>query len=274
MLEAAVHPAASFVTLTYNDKYKPLDGCVRPEVLSGFMKRLRYHVGNPGIRFYGVGEYGDKTWRPHYHLALFGIDPTLRTHCQYIEDAWKVARGVDAGNSLGFTYTGSLTVASAQYIAKYVTKKMTNEKDPRLCGRAPEFARMSLRPGIGALSVSQIAAALQNFGGLSGLDGDVPKVLTHGRTNWPLGRYMRARMRLAMGMHPGEPEDVTYRKTAELLNVYKDYLNDAELAEETGPSGRLTTKGYLLATARKRAIETHKMVSMEYRQKIYGKEKL
>lgn len=274
MLEAAVHAAASFVTLTYNEENKPKDGCVRPEILSGFMKRLRYHVDQPGLRFYGVGEYGDQSWRPHYHLAIFGLDHTYRPHKTAVQDAWKVVHGAEDGNSLGFTMVGSLTLSSAQYIAKYVTKKMTNEKDPRLCGRTPEFARMSLRPGIGALSVSQIASALQDFGRLPGDHGDVPKVLTHGRANWPLGRYMRSKMRGAMGMHPGEPEDVTYKKTAELLNLYKDYLNDAELAEETGPTGRLTTKGYLLAVARKRAIETHKMVKMETRAKIYGSKKL
>lgn len=37
-----------------------------------FFKRLRKWYGKP-IRYFGTGEYGSKTQRPHYHFIIFGL---------------------------------------------------------------------------------------------------------------------------------------------------------------------------------------------------------
>jgi len=216
MLEAAVHPASSFITLTYNDQNNP--GTLVPSHLQLWLKRIRKGYGAP-LRFYGVGEYGDITERPHYHVALFGHDPK---HHYAVERTW----------DYGYSYTGELTLHSAQYIAGYVTKKLTATNDPRLNGRYPEFARMSLRPGIGAPGLSQVAAALQNKHGWDEITrtADVPGMLRHGGRTMPLGRYMRLRLRQEMNFTElTQSEEAAFKAQQKMLDVYRDYLTAEEL---------------------------------------------
>ena len=103
----------------------------------------------------------------------------------------------------GRIHVGSLTVESAHYIAGYVTKKMTDADDRRLEGRPPEFARMSLKPGIGAGAVSDIASTVLTHD-LS-VDGDVPVTLRSGGKVKPLGRYLVRRLRKECGRAEGAP---------------------------------------------------------------------
>lgn len=170
MLESFKHNTNAFVTLTYADEYLPPGGTLVPKHLQAFLKRLRKSVYPTEIRYFGCGEYGDESQRPHYHLALFSLGP---------EDAEKI----DKAWGLGHSFTGDLTHDSAQYISGYVTKKMTNANNEKVAkwlnGRHPEFARMSLKPGIGALAVSDLADALTTGPGCDALSrvGDVPHAL-------------------------------------------------------------------------------------------------
>lgn len=217
MLEALVHADASFVTLTY-DKYNlPDGGSVVPRDMQLFLKRVRKNVGR--CRFFGVGEYGDHSWRPHYHLALFGIGPD---RAQDIQKCWRY----------GFSYTGTLTRDSAQYVAGYVTKKLTQVNEftyEKLLHRHPEFARMSNRPGIGALAIDQVAQALLNRHGWDSIErnGDVPTALRSDGRMQPLGRYMRRKLREKMNFKEhGQTEEAAWKASAEMLVMYKDYLLD------------------------------------------------
>lgn len=243
-LEAAVHAASTFLTLTYDKAHLPLGGTLVPRDMQLFLKRLRKRAGVP-IRFFGVGEYGDQSFRPHYHLAVFGLDPGSR----FFKECW----------DYGFVYPGSLTLDSAQYVAGYVTKKMTGKDDARLGGRYPEFARMSLRPGIGAPAVSDVVQALQTDMGQRAIvaRGDVPSVLRQGGRSLPLGRYMRGRIREAIGHRfIEENPDETFRRTAEMLNLYKDYL--------------LSTEAPLSLAAWKARRDAQKVLNMETKARIYG----
>lgn len=91
---------------------------------------------------------------------------------------------------------GAISISSAAYIAGYVVKKWTNAEEPALNGRHPEFARMSLRPGIGADAMTDVALAMMR----SRFDGpDIPTVLRHGPKMFPLGRYLRRKLRDELG---------------------------------------------------------------------------
>lgn len=186
MLESYQHESSFFVTLTYDKEHIPEDGSLRLRDVQLFLKRLREQVSPERIRYYVVGEYGDRSMRPHYHLCLFGLrDPNMVSLC------WPS----------GMVHVGSLTPQSASYVCGYVCKGMTKEEDVRLGGRRPEFARMSLRPGIGAGAVAVIAAAVNTKGGAEYVvrHGDVPGVVRAEGEKWPLGRYLLARLRAEAG---------------------------------------------------------------------------
>lgn len=160
-----------------------------------FMKRLRRSV-NGRIRFVGCGEYGDESGRPHYHLCLFGFMPSKhvvgkdwRACCCEVCKAW--GKG---GVSVGF-----VSDASAAYTVSYVMKGMTKVDDERLKGRTPEFARFSLRPGIGAGAAEVIAAALVDGAGTLRCGGDVPNTVRIG-AKLPLGRYIRRKVAERVGV--------------------------------------------------------------------------
>lgn len=196
ILEAYKHPYSCFCTFTYNDESLPGDGSLRPDDFSRFLDTYRKSIRPEKVRYFMVGEYGDETWRPHYHAALFGVPRTD----DRIQHAWK----------LGFVHAGDLTPQSAAYLAGYVTKKLTSAEDVRLGGRYPEFARMSLRPGIAANSMADVAASMmEDAEGAKEICriGDVPGALRVGGSTYPLGRYLRSKLREEMGFESSKAPD-------------------------------------------------------------------
>lgn len=201
MLESRLHAHNAFVTLTFAE---PAPVQVHPKELQAFMKKLRKIYPAP-IRFFGVGEYGDKSWRPHYHLALFGVSFLDQ---EFVERAWtRWDSEQEKVVSKGFVQMGELNEKSAAYLCGYVTKKLTKREDERLDGRHPEFTRMSLRPGIGGDAARVFAAGYSDRGGAAGLAlaGDVSPVVSIGRSKMPMGRYIRERTREALGMDKKMP---------------------------------------------------------------------
>lgn len=170
MLEAKQYEHNAFVTLTYDPKHiKWVPGVNRetgeiepvttliPEDLTKFMKDLRryykYHYNHENIRFYACGEYGSKTFRAHYHLIIFNLPIQDKTkyflnaegdqiyHSEIIEKIW----------GKGLTTVGDVTQKSAEYVARYVLKKIKGKDAAEIyekLGIEPEFVRMSRRPGI------------------------------------------------------------------------------------------------------------------------------
>jgi hypothetical protein len=207
MMEALCHEKNSFVTLTYSDDEldKRLvnngkDGfSVSITETQGFLKRLRDRISPERIRFYAVGEYGDKSYRPHYHVAIFGkgcsckngsctqrkkdiirtklkdnsndkadfnwYSHVLCEDCYNIEKAWQ---------GRGFVDIGELNPQSSGYLCGYVLKKLFKEKEKlEALGLWPEFAHGS--KGIGKDYVDTLVEMVLAGGDAALTDvGDVP----------------------------------------------------------------------------------------------------
>lgn len=264
MLEAMAHTNNAFVTLTYDQERFPPGGSVNPDHVQDWLKRLRFEIAPTRIRYYLVGEYGDSTFRPHYHVALFGLPTCVRGRtehrlssccgpCDLVRNTWGFG-GVDLGE---------LTMQSSAYIAGYVTKKMTKADDPRLEGRAPEFARMSLRPGIGALSIPEIAKTVQDsmYEDTLKAEGDVPVSLNRGRRSMPLGRYLRRKLREEIGRSADTPECVVGRVVSEMSKLYEEAREEAKMGGT--PEAFLDKKGIY------HYLNAQKIRNLEARSKIF-----
>lgn len=156
-----------FLTLTYDDDHLPAFGSLDRSHVQKFVKRLRRAVvgvqAAPGsdrrpVRFFGCGEYGTRTRRPHYHLLLFNVRFTDRE--RYGDKTFTSAL-VSSLWPYGSHLIGDVTPASASYVAGYASKKVFGRVEAErhyevvdpLTGecfqRVPEFSCMSLKPGIG-----------------------------------------------------------------------------------------------------------------------------
>lgn len=196
LLETCKHEASTFATLTYSDDCEPVGGTLVPRDLQLFFKRLRKADGRNAIRYFACGEYGDRTSRPHYHAAIFGFPTCENSGLVRGECACRPCCVVRETWGFGHVMLGEISISSAAYIAGYVVKKWTSKDVPALNGRHPEFARMSLRPGIGADAMLDVALAMRR----SPLDERViPAGLRHGSKILPLGRYLRKRLRGELG---------------------------------------------------------------------------
>lgn len=112
---------SAFVTLTYNDENVPktinkdtgeVINTLQYSDVQKFIKRLR-KLQRAKLKHYTVGEYGDKTQRPHYHQIVFN------TEIENIQKAW----------GLGFVKVGTTTNASIRYVTKYMGKRVENTPD-------------------------------------------------------------------------------------------------------------------------------------------------
>lgn len=213
LLESMSHGQSSFVTLTYDDDHVPRDGSLRPIDMCNWLKRLRKEVAPRRLRYYVVGEYGDDSWRPHYHGAIFGLSSQEN---EVVKQTW----------GKGNVYCGDLTFNSAQYIARYVTKKLTDKEDLRLWGKYPEFSRMSRKPGIGAHSVQSVARTFLQCcsEGLVKDLADVPGVLRHGKKLMPLGRYLKGKFRENLGLPKETPVAVLQKYGKEMRELLQAYV--------------------------------------------------
>lgn len=140
-----------FLTLTYDDEHLPEGGTLVRRDPQLFLKRLRDRHG-AGIRFYGCGEYGEKSNRPHYHLILFNFAASDKKFYKTAANGETLYTSADIGELWpdGFNVIGDVSFKSCAYVSRYVTDKMKGEAaEGHYAGRLPEFSMMSRRPGIG-----------------------------------------------------------------------------------------------------------------------------
>lgn len=248
MLEQLCHSESCFVTLTYKPELLPPGGTLVKSHYKNFLKNLRKRLAPIKIRYFFAGEYGEESQRPHYHAALFGIGPS---YSKIIDRAW----------GKGFTYTGDLTADSAQYIAGYCTKKVLKKFE--LGDRLPEFSQPSLKPGLGALAVNKITDFLTSDVGANYLlsNGDVPFILNHGSKTFPLGRYLRMKIRQEYGFENVNAQEGWKEKVKEEMRALRE--------EVTGGSPVLTK---IYSTESIIRISSHqKILNLEAKHKLFEK---
>lgn len=151
--EKQMHPISTFLTLTYDDKHLPADKSLVREDPQLFLKRLRDRLSPVRFRFYGCGEYGETSLRPHYHMILFGMDFLDKKYYKTSKTGEKLytSKFCQEVWPMGFNVLGDVTFKSCAYVARYVTDKINGEMaEDHYQGRLPEFSMMSRRPGIGA----------------------------------------------------------------------------------------------------------------------------
>lgn len=228
ILEANQYKDNAFVTLTYDDDHLPAGGTLVPKDAQDWLKRLRTAWADAQkkqgmepsrIRFYLVGEYGDTSFRPHYHAALFNFPACRYSQSTYGKNRRTCCPFCDLVLNTwgkGHVHSGQISRESAGYLAGYVTKKMTSKDDERLQGRYPEFARMSLRPGLAGDALWEISDVLLT-NSLERVLEDAPSRMRHAAIQLPLGRYLQRRLREQIGRPAHAPQTVMDKLSAEML---------------------------------------------------------
>lgn len=178
--EAQVHEmdgmSSTFVTLTYNDFFNDLNGgALNYRDFQLFIKRLRFALSNNlsdygfihnpeyPLRFYMCGEYGTRTFRPHFHVLFYNLGfsdeklykVTSSGHRLYSSESllhfW---RDPVRDLPMGYVVHGDISISSAGYVSRYCVKKALGGKSVHLFNHdtgefmPDEFTQMSRRPGI------------------------------------------------------------------------------------------------------------------------------
>lgn len=134
--ESEAHNHKVFITLTYSDDFIPENNSLVKKDYQLFMKMLRYRHEEKILRYFAVGEYGEKTLRPHYHAIIFGIGSSGEDK-DSIEKSW----------SKGFIKIGNVEFGSIDYVARYMDKKYMM-KDMELGEREKPFQLFSKGLGL------------------------------------------------------------------------------------------------------------------------------
>lgn len=106
-----------FVTLTYDNASCPVSDngfmTLRSRDVQLYFKRLRRSLGdsssvpdNLRLKYYVSGEYGTKTFRPHYHAIVFNADPDSIVKCWHH----------------GHVDVRPVNTSRIAYVLKYITK--------------------------------------------------------------------------------------------------------------------------------------------------------
>lgn len=172
--EAKKHIGSKFVTLTYaNNNLTWRDG--QPQLVKSDLQKWFKRVRKAGhkFRYFAVGEYGSHTYRPHYHIIVFGDLPD-----DAIRKGWsKYNRKTDKHYEIGHVHIGAVTPASIMYCLGYVVNGKAWQMRHK---RERPFTVMSRRPGLGSnyLSAQMIEwhkSDRKNYALLDGQKRHLPK---------------------------------------------------------------------------------------------------
>ena len=141
-----------FITLTYNDKnlkkvvnFKEnkfdFGASLNKKDCTDFIKRLRKYFDSKKIKYIMCGEYGEKSFRPHMHGIIYGLNQLELTQ-KILEDIWK------KGN---VKIDPVISVNQIAYVVGYINKKITDKTSKehyQLNNRIEPFMRASKGLGL------------------------------------------------------------------------------------------------------------------------------
>lgn len=174
--ERVAHKQARFVGLTYSDEHLPfaymksrtkstpggmtktLHATLDPRHFDSFISSLRYSLRPLRLRYYGIGEYGPKTHRPHYHIHIFGDFPFAGSYgdCVYAQEQSGIhcesctLDCIQRTIRLVWPYGHATSYPSEVGDLCYTTSHHVDAFGSPFPDSCPGFCRMSRRPGIGS----------------------------------------------------------------------------------------------------------------------------
>ena len=191
-----------FATLTYTDETLPLDGVSIRDVQL-FLKRLRKNWKSKTLRYFIVSEYGDHTYRPHYHALMFfkNLDRSKDIY-DIIEQAWQN----------GNVQFGEVEEGSIVYCTKYCLKGSIVPP-----GKNQNFRLLSKMHG--GLGIDHISEKAEFY--ISKLDR--PQMVRSMESHSPMPRYYRTKLL----------EPMSDMAKEEIKSAYSDYLSRLRIKIET-----------------------------------------
>lgn len=194
-MEVLYHPVQSyFCTLTYNPDYLPKPEIINKEgkpcgsldkkAVLQWLKNIQKETPVGRFRYYIVGEYGERSSRAHYHMAVFPEHPS---QVIAIGERWQ---------KRGFFSYSAITPERAAYLANYTTKKTGDFTGP-MEGAEPLFRSSSRNPPLG----SQMVEALISYykqpkaNAIIQKQGDIPRSFRAFGKIYPLGSWTLTKIR-------------------------------------------------------------------------------
>lgn len=169
--EISLHENNCFITLTYDDKHLPQNQSLYKPDFQDFLKRFRKSIEPHKISYFMCGEYGDITWRPHYHAIIFNYDFPDKVQIQEadVENPYHISPLLTKLWPKGQHIIATANYETAAYVARYCLKKITGDSAESHYNRIltdwneitgeiteyqevqlePEYANMSTNPAIG-----------------------------------------------------------------------------------------------------------------------------
>lgn len=201
--ELTTNPKALFCTFTYDNDHL-LSVNLDKSDYQNFMKRLRFNLDGRPIKYYAVGEYGEQSFRKHFHAIIFGI---FYEDTQIINDSWQN----------GIVDIAPVEIGSINYTVGYIQKKLDLSDDYYInLGFTPTFSLMSR--GIG------LEFVLKNYDYLR-----QRKYIQIGKNKYPLPRYFRNI--LGLTINDKEYDDYVKKITAEKNRELQDQYKTVPLSE-------------------------------------------
>lgn len=205
--EAAEYNDNMFITLTYNDNFRPMDNGLWKRDIQLFVKRLRKEIDPIKIKYYICGEYGDLTKRPHYHGILFNIGLKDK---KLIDESW----------GLGFVKCGTVTYESICYVTSYITKKLGGKLAELEYGdKQPPFLMCSHGLGLSWAEKNNIQLRINQNITIRGKSVGIP-------------RYYVKKLEMDLEKRQNEQNEKTYKKGQDKLKKYNDPLGSYQRVKD------------------------------------------